>query len=235
MIMFAGVDACKGGWMVAKSSSWPCSEVPLLAVCPNFRTVLQLTGDCDRVAVDIPIGLPSGKNIRQCDREAKKLLSGHNPAALFYAPPRETIRAESPSEFQRLHRRARGAGAGIPVWGFLPKVIDANDAMTSAHQKRVIEFHPELTWMRLAGGNLESKHSYEGIAERKKLLHKLIPSLEGILRWKDLLGRAATQDDILDALVGIAVAKASLRRSPCLLPEGQVETDANGLRMEIWY
>jgi predicted RNase H-like nuclease len=233
--MFAGVDACKGGWILAKSDSWPCRVVPCLAVCPDFRTVLALTRDCQRVAVDIPIGLPSGRHLRSCDLEAKKLLSGHNTSALFYAPPRETLRAETPQEFQRLHRKARGVGAGLPVWGFLPKVIEANEAMTPGLQQRVVEFHPELTWFRIAGENLESKHTPEGIAERKKLLHKLVPSLERLLRWKDFLGRAAALDDLLDALVGIGVAKESLRRSPYHLPQGKTESDIAGLRMEIWY
>jgi predicted RNase H-like nuclease len=233
--MFAGVDACKGGWVLAKSASWPCRETPDLAICPDFRTVLAMTADCTRVAVDIPIGLPSGHAIRLCDKQAKKMLSGHNTSALFYAPPRETLRAETPAEFQRLHRKLRGTGAGLPVWGFLSKVIEADQVMTASLQQRVIEFHPETSWFRMAGENLESKHTSEGIAERKCLLRKAVPELEKILRWKDFLGRAAAQDDILDALIGIEVAKSSLRGTPYRLPADHVETDAKSLRMEIWY
>jgi predicted RNase H-like nuclease len=233
--MLAGVDACKGGWIVAKTTSWTSREVPCLAVCPDFRTVLALTADCQRVAVDIPIGLPSHDQVRLCDLEAKKLLSGHNTSALFYAPPRETLSAETPEQFQRMHRKARGVGAGLPVWGFLAKVKEANAAMTPEFQKRVIEFHPELTWFRIAGENLESKHTSEGIVERKKLLRRSVPDLEKILRWKDFLGRAAAADDLLDALVGLAVASASLRNSPYRLPSKAKEIDSAGLRMEIWY
>jgi predicted RNase H-like nuclease len=107
--------------------------------------------------------------------------------------------------------------------------------MAPVLHKRVIEFHPELTWFRVAGENLESKHTAEGIAERKKLLRKLVPELERVLRWKDFLGRAAAHDDLLDALIGIGVANASLKNSPYLLPAGKTETDKTGLRMEIWY
>ena len=233
--MFAGVDACKGGWMVAKSAAWPCREVPTLAVCPDLRAVLALTADCRRVAVDIPIGLSSGRALRACDVEAKKLLSGHNPSALFYAPPRETLSAESAREFQKLHRKLRGTGAGLPVWGFLPKVKEANAILTPALQKRVVEFHPELTWFRVAGENLASKHTAAGIAERKKLLRRFVPDLERVLRSKGFLGRAAAHDDLLDALVGIGVAKASLQNSPYRVPAYKIETDKTGLRMEIWY
>jgi predicted RNase H-like nuclease len=233
--MFAGVDACKGGWVVAKCETWPCKKVPVLAICPNFTSVVALTMDCKKVAVDIPIGLARGKRIRKCDLEAKKMLSGHNTSALFYAPPRETLSAETPQDFQRLHRIARGVGAGLPVWGFLAKVRETNLAMTAELQERIVEFHPELTWFRLAGENLETKHNQEGIAERKKVLRKFVPELERILRWKDFLGRAAAIDDLLDALAGIAVAKDSLRGTVCKLPDKVEEIDSTGLRMEIWY
>lgn len=235
--MLAGVDACKGGWIVARSLSWPCREAPCLAVCPDFRAVIALTADCQRVAVDIPIGIPSGKQIRRCDQEAKDFLraNDHNPAAVFFTPPRECLPAENAKEFQRLHRLARTTGAGYPVWGFMKKVKEANESMTPKLQGRIIEFHPELAWLRIAGRNLSSKHEDEGIAERKKVLHPNVPELEHLLSWKDSLGRAAALDDLLDALIGLAVAKASLRDSPYRLPAKVPDTDIRGLRMEIWY
>jgi predicted RNase H-like nuclease len=235
--MYGGVDACKGGWIVAKSKSWPCREAPVLAICPDFASVIALTGDCKRVAVDIPIGIPSGKKVRQCDLAAKEFLSqnDHNPSAVFYTPPRECLKAETVTEFQRLHVDARLVGAGYPVWGIMKKIKQADESMTSELQETVIEFHPELAWLRLAGHNLSSKHEDEGIAERKNVLRKFVPELEGILRWKDFLGRAAAIDDLLDALVGVGVAKDSLRGSRCRLPDQVEEKDATGLRMEIWY
>jgi hypothetical protein len=36
--MLAGVNACKGGWIVAKTASWPCSETPCLAICTVILT-----------------------------------------------------------------------------------------------------------------------------------------------------------------------------------------------------
>jgi predicted RNase H-like nuclease len=235
--MYAGVDACKGGWVVAKSKTWPCREAPLLAICADFASVIGLTEDCKRVAVDIPIGLPSGKQVRLCDREAKAFLqkNDHNPAAVFFTPPRESLSAETADEFQKLHKKARDVGAGYPVWGIVSKIKQADEVMTPKLQETIIEFHPELAWLRIAGQNLTTKHDNEGIAERKRVLRKFVPELERILRWKDFLGRAAAADDLLDALVGIGVAKNSLRGSVCRLPDKAGGTDSTGLRMEIWY
>jgi predicted RNase H-like nuclease len=235
--MFAGVDACKGGWIVAKSASWPCKEVPWLAVCPDFRAVLALTQDCRRVAVDIPIGIPSGKQLRLCDQEAKKFLStnDHNHAAVFFTPPRECLTAKDAKAFQLLHARARKTGAGYPVWGIVRKIKEADERMIPELQKTVIEFHPELAWLRNARKNLSSKHTTEGISERKNVLRLLVPGLERLLRWNDFLGRAAAADDILDALIGIGVARDSVRNSTYCLPANTAEFDSKGLRMEMWY
>ncbi len=223
--------------MVAKSTSWPCRETPALAVCPDFRTMLTLTADCQRVAVDIPIGIPSGKQRRLCDQEAKEFLRqhDHNPAAVFFTPPRECLTAENASEFQKLHKLAQGRGAGYPVWGIMKKIKEADESMTPALQETIIEFHPELAWLRTAGQNLSTKHGDEGFMERKKLLQKFVPDLERLLRWKDFLGRAAAHDDLLDALIGIGVAKFSLQGSPYRLPAAKPEIDKSGLHMEIWY
>lgn len=235
--MYAGVDACKGGWVVAKSKTWPCRERPVMAICADFTSVIALTADCNRVAVDIPIGIPSGKQVRLCDREAKAFLqkNEHSPAAVFFTPPRESLSAENPAEFQKLHTTARKVGAGYPVWGIVSKIKQADEVMSPELQERVIEFHPELAWLRLARQNLTTKHDNEGIAERKKTLMKFVPELERILRWKDFLGRAAAIDDLLDALVGIGVARDSLRGSTYRLPNQVEEVDKKGLRMEIWY
>ena len=219
---------------MAKTESWPCREAPLLAVCRNFRTMIAYTLDCERIAVDIPIGLPSGASMRHCDVEAKKLLVGGNPSSLFYAPPAETLDAETPADFQRLHRAARNVGAGLPVWGILPKVKEANVAMTSVLQERIVEFHPELSWFRLAGEALDSKHTREGIGQRRALLEMLEPEFDQIFRWKFFLGKAAALDDLLDAIVGIKVATDS-RDSLHRLPSGATQRSVTGLRMEIWY
>lgn len=237
MSLFAGVDACKGGWLVAISPAWPCRERPAVAVCPDFRAVLALTAECRRVAVDIPMGLPSGKRMRKCDAEARALLQklDHQSSAVFRTPPRESLNAASPAEFQRRHRKTTSVGAGYPVWGIVEKIRQADECLTPALQRRVIEFHPELAWLRLAGANLASKHTPEGVAQRKKLLQRLVPGLDSLFKWKDQLGRAAAEDDILDALVGIGVAKSSLRSAVHRLPAESEETDRRGLRMEIWY
>jgi len=98
----------------------------------------------------------------------------------------------------------------------------AKEAGLDCWQKRSLALpHRDLACFRTAAKNLESKHPPEGIVERKKIVGKLVRDLERLLRWKDFLGCAAVHDDLLDALVGIGVAKASLRGSPLSLAAQQ--------------
>jgi len=74
--------------------------------------------------------------------------------------------------------------------------------------------------------------------QRQTILRDYIPGLDEItapragLRRKD-----ASLDDLLDALVGLRVARA-IADGPddtrCI-PEGEPERDERGLRMEIWF
>lgn len=235
--MIAGVDGCKAGWLLAVADGWPCRKAPLLYVCRSFQGVLELTARCAIVVVDIPIGLPSGSEIRACDQEAIDRLGKDGQNRVFLTPPRETLAAQDVNAFQAAHRKARGVGAGYPVWGIVPKLIGVDRLMTPAKQRRVREFHPELTWARLANQTAASKHGPEGIAQRMALLEGSVPGLDSIVIWKKSLGRAAKLDDVLDALVGLAVAE-DIRKganSHHRLPAGKPPRDARGLRMEIWF
>jgi predicted RNase H-like nuclease len=187
--------------------------------------------------VDMPIGLPTGSDLRLCDGIARQKL-GATSNRLFLAPPRSTLRAATAQEFQRLHREATRHGAGLPVWGLVEKLRQVDRAMTPALQDRVMEFHPELAWQHLNGGTpLVSKHQPEGLAQRQALLRPHVPELDQLTAWKQRLGRAAGPDDLLDALVGLAAAQAFVdgpdtsRRTPAEHPP----LDERGLRMEIWF
>jgi predicted RNase H-like nuclease len=234
--MIASADGCRGGWLVVKSNSWPCEDTPYLAICADFRALVEFTRDCERVVVDIPIGLPAGTQIRSCDVKAKDLLSKDGASsAVFHAPPRETLPAKTPEEFQKLHKEARKKGAGLPVWGILPKIKEADETMTPELQRSVCEFHPELVWLRVAGRYLGSKHEKSGLANRVDVLDAYVPSLKRVLQWKEHLGAAAKLDDTLDAMIGLAAADASLKSRKYKLPQDVTETDTTGLLMEMWY
>jgi predicted RNase H-like nuclease len=236
LALVAGVDGCRAGWLVAIAADWPCATSPVLRVCRDFRAVLDLTRECRAVAVDMPIGLPSGAELRSCDLEARRRLGPALQSRLFLTPPRGALSARSPREFQRLHRRLAGRGAGLPVWGIAAKLRDVDRAITPADQQRVLEAYPELAWGRLAGRMLPSKHTAAGIAWRKRVLRPYVARLRSLPRWRAELPAPRPEiDDILDALVLLQVAADAARGTGHRLPDGEPPRDRRGLRMEIWF
>ena len=233
--MIASADGCKGGWLVALAESWPCERLPDLKVAPNFIALITVTQHCDAVVVDMPIGLASGAERRDCDQLARERLGAKGGSRVFDSPPRECLGAPTVEEFQDIHRAMRGKGAGLPVWGIVPKLKEINTLMSPGLQDRVYEFHPELTWHHLAGETLESKHTSAGLLQRIHYLQKNSP---GIFQINDSpVLQKVKLDDVLDALVGLSAAQAIFdgpdytRRLPAEKPK----SDKRGLRMEMWY
>lgn len=235
--MIAGVDGCRAGWVVAISDIWPCLEAPCLLICRDFACVLAATKCCSIVLVDIPIGLPTGNQRRQCDLEAKNELGREGGSRVFLAPPRESLDAKDAHSFQAKVRALTGKGAGYPVWPLVGKLLEVDEAMNPKAQDRVFEFHPELVWKRLSGRTLTSKGTKQGIAERRDLLLPMVPKLDSFIDWPRHAGRAVRADDILDALVGLVAAIRLVQKpsSPSRLPASTTVRDSRSLRMEMWF
>jgi predicted RNase H-like nuclease len=239
--MLAGVDGCKKGWIVAFGPSWPCHRPVQIEFYKEFKAVLEATQTCEVVAVDMPIGVPDGNETRACDLEGQKAL-GHQRNSLFLTPPRSCIEAKNVREFQAMHKAIRGIGAGLPVWGIVPKMLEVNQVLEdkivtdAALQNRVIEFHPELTWKRLAGETrLSSKKVAAGVLQRISLLGQL--SQSWLPPFTQTIPGNPSMDDVLDAVVGISAAQCFLNRADGVqrYPSEEPIRNSKGLRMEIWY
>jgi predicted RNase H-like nuclease len=239
--MLAGVDGCKRGWIIAMAESWPFHEPLRIEFCLDFNAVLEAIQACQVVAVDIPIGLPDASDIRDCDLGAQRAL-GSKRSSVFLTPPRFCLEARGPVEFQRMHRGIRGKGAGLPVWGIVPKMLEVNRLMEKlvssdpTLQDRIIEFHPELTWQYLAGSTkLSSKRCAEGVLQRISLLQQLTPGWLPPFPQK-ISGNPAI-DDVLDAIAGISAAQNFLGRAELArrYPTEEPRRNSKGMRMEIWY
>ncbi len=55
---------------------------------------LELTDSCEIVVVDIPIGLPEGKEPRLCDLQVRERLGKDGSNRVFLAPPRKALGVE---------------------------------------------------------------------------------------------------------------------------------------------
>jgi predicted RNase H-like nuclease len=228
-----GVDGCKGGWLAI---SYDLLANTLTPTChADFANVIASYPGAACIAVDIPIGLTTA-NARECDREARRVLTRLRGSSVFPAPDPRIVNATTYQEASTLSRSLTGKGVSAQAFGIYKKVSDVNRLMTPALQARIVEVHPEVCFWAMAGMQpLEyPKRTPAGFEERRALLMATerfeMSTRREAQRW--VQGIAA--DDALDA---IAAAWSAIR-----FAEGQASRlplnpsiDDNGLRMEMVY
>jgi threonine dehydratase len=248
----AAVDGCRAGWLLAVADDWPNTK-PNLKLCGRFEDVIHETVSCDVTVVDIPIGLPTGASERFCDTQARKAICDRRVSnahsRVFRAPPRSALQQLDWQAFQKHITKLTGVSPTKQAFDFSAKIRDVDNSMNPELQQRILEFHPEPTWKRLAGCTLQSKHTASGLLQRLKVLQEAqMDCILGLV--DDPAARKVTLDDLLDAIVGLAVADSISRYSQPLdrhaelkkdvgvhrYPEGKPEIDDDKkLRMEIWF
>lgn len=224
----AGIDGCRSGWLVVEARSNLHSA--------NFRIASNwnaIASDADVIAVDMPIGL-SRSGVRQCEVEARKIISPHG-SRVFKTLPRGALKF--PQKDWRIANqwsKDRGfGGISKQIWAIRPKIIEIDRAITPGQQTRVYEAHPELAFARINGGPLHSKHTAAGLAVRKDILQRAgFTELDAWLQR--LRGIGAKADDLYDACILVLTAKRLLQNAATFVPAIR-ETDSRGLRMAIAY
>ena len=217
MVPVAGVDGCRGGWVVVHDNG--------AVVCTSFADVLGVLPDDTVVAIDIPIGLADRYEGggRECDRLARARLGPVRGSSVFPAPPRPALAARSLEA-----ARALGWPATKQVLNIAAKIKQVDRVMTPHLQARVFEVHPELGFATLNDGRpvMSKKRLRAGRDERWALLEKAgCTSPE-----RPRSGEA--EDDLLDACAAAWSASRIARGSGECLPL-DAPHDRRGLRMEI--
>jgi predicted RNase H-like nuclease len=234
MTWVAGVDGYKEGWFVVLCEiqsgrvSWDARQ--------SFAEVLTLPQCPKVIAVDIPIGLLDAAQYggRDCDMEARRLL-GDRRSSVFSPPVRAAILRLDYESAKRANQESSPYNIGISkqAHAISSKIHDVDTLMTRKLQDRILEVHPELCFLEMAGHPMRNgKKMAAGYFERKELLpgfRKIIQELEKKRPSK------LKRDDVLDACAACWTTtriQLNLKRAICIPPNPQV--DSKGLRMEMW-
>ena len=193
----AGVDGCRGGWVAAV---WSAGGVEWRALPLAFADLLAGLADCGTVAVDVPIGLPAS-GYRRCDLDAKAAL-GAGRSSVFLVPPRPVLEAPDYVEACRTGRALHGKAISKQTWFIGGRILDATDTVAERRAAgdaagRVVEAHPELSFLAMAGRPLRPKRSAPGLAERMVVLAEHFGDVPALVAAAP---QAANPDDALDAL-----------------------------------
>ncbi len=225
MTLVAGADVTKGHWVVVVLRD---DTFDRATITKNLAEFLEETQDLDVLAVDIPIGLPEGKEHRQCDLAAKAFLRPRS-SSVFFTPPRPVLEAPTYQEGNHLswHNYERGVSAQAYALG--QKILEVDPV--AASDDRVIEVHPEVCFRAMKGEPLDySKHSWNGQAERRRLI-----AGAGIHLPDDLPNAGKVPpDDLLDAAAAAWSAWRVVRCQAKVLPESAAGCSQQK-RGVIWY
>ena len=220
MAHVAGVDGCRGGWVVVIGAA--------AFVCRDFDAVLAGLDAETLIGIDMPIGLlddhvPAG---RVADRAARSLLPGKR-SSVFPAPSRCCFGIRTLDQARERNCRINRQGINL-----LQKIEDVDARMSPVLQQRVYEVHPELSFAAMNEDRpvLSGKTRPPGRADRRALLER-----EGIvIPDRPRPYAEVKEDDLLDACAALWSARRIGAGVASRVPEPP-PADARGLRMEIWW
>ncbi|MGY6634754.1 MAG: DUF429 domain-containing protein [Alkalilacustris sp.] len=169
----AGVDGCRGGWLAVTIER----ARPMARLVQDLAAVLADPG-LVVLAVDTPIGLdaapqPGG---RATDRAARRALAAgaHGQrgvtSRVFSAPTSAQLAAwragADHAGVNAVH--ATGPRLSLQAFHILPKIDEADTL--AAGDPRVVEVHPEVSFLMMAGATLPPKRLAAARARRAELL-----------------------------------------------------------------
>lgn len=223
MRVLIGVDGYRGGWVAAVRTDdaldWRTGPI---------GTIDAVIDGASTAAIDMPIGL-TDRGWRRCDIEAKALL-GRAGSRVFMTPPRAVVElglAAPNAQVQEIARRLTGQGVSRQALGLAARILDVDRLLP---EPRIIEVHPELSFLEMTGRVLDSKKSASGATQRIEALTAWDPAVTAALAHRP---SGVPMDDALDALAALWTAQRHAAGASCGIPVVE-ERDPRGVPMRIW-
>ena len=164
----------------------------------RFADGVNASRDAAVIGVDIPIRYPPPPAIRrQADDDARDMV-GPRHNSVFPTPHPDVLNAPDYDEAKRISLEVTGLGLTPVSFALMPRILEVDHV--AAHDGRVREVHPEVSFRELACQHLQwTKHQWNGQKERSSLLAN-----PGGIEIPDDLGEAgiAGPDDILNQSQG---------------------------------
>ncbi|WDF45299.1 DUF429 domain-containing protein [Chryseobacterium sp. KACC 21268] len=228
-----GIDGCKFGWM-AVSTSDSCGQL--------FKTLSELVSFYDDQTIfliDMPIGLPSEKVERTCDRDARRELSPQRKSSIFPIPCRQALYADNYEMANQLNREILQKGLSKQSWFICSKIRELDHLLLQNEKLRTRfkESHPELAFHHLNQGiSMEfNKKTEEGQKERLSILLEFSQNIGDIYRKtiQKFSRMNVAKDDILDALC-LAVTLEEMIKNNISLDSSQFDEKGLGMKINVF-
>lgn len=206
---FAGIDGCRGGWIVAR---WDGAAALSLARITRVAELFAAPDAPEMAAIDIPIGLPEEVALggRAPERLVRPKLGGRQ-SSVFSVPARAAVEAGLGEGAEGERYRAACAAAlahsdppravSKQCFHIFPKIGEVDALLRAAPDlvPRLHECHPEVAFWAMNGG--------APLHEPKKVTNRPYPP--GLRLRIALLAAAGVPVDALHAQTALAL-KAGL-------------------------
>lgn len=231
MTTIGGADGCPGGWICVERDTITGDTVA--DVFTTTDKLLNRARDLAVLTVDIPIGLTDSEP-RQCDLQARRLLTSLRGSSVFPAPVRAALDSATYLEACAQSEVACGKRLSKQAHAIMWRIREVDTFLRSEPElrSRVREIHPELCFYAWAGRPMQhAKRAPRGKSERLHLVSEHFGgAFDGIRAG--IPPRLAADDDILDAFAALWTAERILRGTATTVPAVPLE-DRFGLRMEM--
>lgn len=212
---FAGIDGCRGGWIVAR---WDGGDTLRLHRITALAEMFEGADAPALAAIDMPIGLPErvGPGGRAPERLVRPLL-GQRQSSVFSVPSRAAVMAGLGPAGEAERYRAACATARATsdppravakqCFHIFPRIAEV-DALLRGRPElagRVVECHPEVAFWALNGGvalglakKVRNRPHPPGLDLRRALLAAAGLPVD-LLSEQDARALGAGLDDLIDA------------------------------------
>lgn len=233
----AGIDGCRGGWMLVKHSGGKY----FATFHTSITSIFELNTDIALALIDIPIGLSSAQNKRTLDSTFRRMLSA-NKSSVFNAPCREAVYAHSFEKAREANIEVEGKSLSVQSLNIMKKIREVDEYIikNSNSSVELMESHPEFAFMCLSPSKkmLQTKKSTkEGIQERLQLLSQWEKSFTNLYETA-LAATKRTQvkpDDILDAMCLCLCNVLAHSSHRLAIVQDEHKVDSKGIEMKVGY
>ena len=243
----AGIDGCRGGWVVARWDGG--GRLDLIRVA-RVEALFDAPDAPAIACVDMPIGLPETSEIggRSAERAVRPLL-GARQSSVFAVPARAAVMAGMGPGDEKARFAAACAAAlahsspprkvSIQCFNLFPKIAELDELLRRRLelQDRLIECHPEVSFRIMNGAPLElakkvkSRPHPPGLDLRIGLLARAGLPVD-LLQARTAAALGAGLDDLVDACACAVTAKRVFEGKALRYPDPP-ERDAFGLPVAI--
>ncbi len=177
--MYLGIDGFINGWCCCS-----LNHKMIIHVIPNIKSIITFE-KCNKILIDIPIGLTGYKIERKLDGQLRKFIPKGRKSSVFNTPSRPSVYSNTYAEAKQKELSILGKSISIQSWNIVNKIKEVDQFLCEnpSFNNQIQESHPELCFYYLNNETplFHSKKTLEGLNERVEIINQYYKNSNEIL------------------------------------------------------